>query len=107
MRGAKPLLLTKITPEEHPSFRHLRTCKAIDYIPLWRKNEEQREKAGAPVAQSQAEPPAYAMRFAAEPEDTLSEEYIPDEQDTEPEPHFDLSGGIDCRKLTEVSPKEI
>lgn len=107
VRGAKPLLLTKITPEEHPSFRHLRTCKAIDYIPLWRKNEEQREKAGAPVAQSQTEPPAYAMRFAAEPEDTLSEEYIPDEQDTEPEPHFDLSGGIDCRKLTEVSPKEI
>ena len=107
VRGAKPLLLTKITPEEHPSFRHLRTCKAIDYIPQWRKNEEQRAKAGAPVAQSQAEPPAYAMRFAAEPEDTLSEEYIPDEQDTQPEPHFDLSGGIDCRKLTEVSPKEI
>lgn len=107
VRGAKPLLLTKITPEEHPSFRHLRTCKAIDYIPQWRKNEEQRAKAGAPVAQSQAEAPAYAMRFAAEPEDTLSEEYIPDEQGTQPEPHFDLSGGIDCRKLTEVSPKEI
>ena len=31
IRGAKPLLLSKISPEEHPSFKNLKYCKSIEY----------------------------------------------------------------------------
>lgn len=47
IRGSKPLELNKITPEEHPSFKKLKPCKAIDHKPLWQVRQK-----SAPVAQS-------------------------------------------------------
>ena len=45
IRGSKPLKLSKITPEEHPSFEKLKPCKAIDYEPLWQKQEKEKPKS--------------------------------------------------------------
>lgn len=108
VRGAKPLLLNKIIPEEHPSFKNLKYCKAVDYVPKWRNDEKKKEES-ASVAQSnkQVEMPIYQVKFDTGPEDQVSEEYIPTTEDLELNPQFDLSNGIDCRTLTEVSPKEI
>ena len=44
LRGQKPLLLHKIIPDELPLFRELVPVKITDYVPEWRKREEQ-EKA--------------------------------------------------------------
>ena len=77
IRGSKPLKLSKITPEEHPSFAKLKPCKAIDHIPDWKKREK-----SAPVAQS--EPViAYQVRIPDFPD--TSEEVQLDEQDLAPE----------------------
>ncbi len=38
VRGAKPLMLYKIVPEEHPDFKKkLRFCKAVDYVRIGEK----------------------------------------------------------------------
>lgn len=44
IRGAKPLLLNKITPEEHPSFKLLKYCKAAEHIPEWGKEPVKKAK---------------------------------------------------------------
>ena len=104
IRGSKPLILDKITPEEFPVFAKLQTCKAIDHIPDWRKKEKEPCAAGA---QSSQNVPAYPMQFPVEEEDVVSEEYIPDEDELNLNPPIDLSEGIDCKTLTETPPEEI
>jgi len=37
LRGQKPLMLDKITPEEFPAHEKLRYTKITDYSPNWRK----------------------------------------------------------------------
>ncbi len=108
VRGAKPLLLSKITPEEHPYFNKLRYCKAIDYIPMWRQKEKEKP-ADAPVAQSSVSPdPTYPVPLRMdEPNDRLSEEYTPEPDELELNPPFDLSCGFDCRTTQEVKPTDI
>lgn len=100
IRGSKPLMLDKIMPEELPAFDKLQYCKAIDHIPKWREKENE---PCAPAAQSPPPVPA----FPADAPDEESEEYIPGEEDLDLNPPFDLSGGIDCKTLTEVSPEDI
>ena len=41
-RGHKPLQLYKITPEELPDFEKLRPVRIADYIPEWRRLEEEK-----------------------------------------------------------------
>ena len=40
-QGHKPALLEKLTPEELPDYATLKSCRVIDYIPEWKKREEQ------------------------------------------------------------------
>ena len=101
IRGCKPILLDKITPEEFSDFHKLLHCKAIEHIPEWRKKEEQLNATGA---QSPPLGPEYPIHLPLEQE---SEEYIPDEEELNLNPPFDLSNGIDCRTITEVSPEDI
>lgn len=89
IRGAKPLLLNKITPEEHPSFKLLKYCKAAEHIPEWGK--EPVKKAKKPPA------PKYSLQF----------EIPVDGEEEEKEGGFDLSGGIDCRNLKKLNEREI
>lgn len=56
IRGSKPLMLDKITPEEFPVFEKLQTCKAIEHIPDWRKKEKEPCVADA---QSKQDAPTY------------------------------------------------
>ena len=44
LRGQKPLLLKKIIPDELPMFRELSPVRITDYVPQWRRKEEEREK---------------------------------------------------------------
>lgn len=44
LRGQKPLLLYKIIPDELPMFRELEPVKIVDYVPEWRKKEEQEKE---------------------------------------------------------------
>lgn len=108
IRGAKPLMLNKITPEEHPSFKKLKYCKAVDHIPLWKTKEPEKSKQSATVAQGdKKERPVYEMTFDTKQPDRLSDEYVPDDADTEPEFKFSMENSIDCRTLTEISPKDV
>lgn len=43
LRGQKPLLLHKIIPDELPMFRELVPVKITDYVPEWRRAEEQQK----------------------------------------------------------------
>ena len=105
VRGSKPLLLNKIRPEEHPDFQKLRYCKAADHIPAWRAQETEKPKTKpcAPGAQSSV-PPIPVKKTSTIPE---SEEYRPDADELDLHPPFDFSRGIDCKTLTEVSPKDL
>ena len=87
IRGAKPLMLNKITPEEHPSFRLLKYCKAAEHKPEWRT--KQNKNTGAKPAQQ------YVLHF-----DDISD--TPEDKD-----EFDLSGGIDCSTLKEIEGKDL
>ena len=40
LRGQKPLQLSKIIPDELPAFNELIPVKITDYLPMWRKTEE-------------------------------------------------------------------
>lgn len=102
MRGEPPLRLKKISPEELPEFHRLIPCKATDHIPLWRKNEmEARREAEKQEGTSAAHPTTEQMPAEE------SEEYIPTEEELDLNPKIDLSKGIDCKTLTEVSPEEL
>ena len=87
IRGAKPLMLNKITPEEHPSFRLLKYCKAAEHMPEWR--QKQNKMTGGRQAQE------YVLHF----DDTSD--------GSEDEGEFELSGGIDCSTLKEIQGKDI
>ncbi len=106
VRGSKPLLLNKIRPEEHPDFQKLRYCKASDHIPAWRvqETEKAKPKPCASDAQSSVPPPVPAEKSQTVPE---TDEYRPDDEDLDLHPPFDFSHGIDCKTLTEVSPKDL
>ena len=86
IRGAKPLLLQKITPEEHPSFKDLKYCKAIEHIPAWKTK---------PVKETKT--PVYQMNF------NIDE----DIEDDGLEPTINLNNGIDCSTLKEITTQEI
>lgn len=94
VRGAKPLRLYKITPEEIPAFHECTPCKATDYVPEWRKKNEETKRTNP-----KEERPVYQVQI---PLETEPEEYIP-----KPVPILDISKQIDCRTLTEADPKEL
>lgn len=106
IRGAKPLMLNKITPEEHPYFKQLVPCKAIDHVPEWKKKEAEKP-ASAPVAQRRTARGKAKNNSQMDIPDVVSAEYIPEEEELDLDISIDLSNGIDCRNLTEVSPKDI
>lgn len=88
VRGAKPLLLSKITPEEHPSFKLLKYCKAAEHIPAWKLKKPEKVK--------NKKVPQYKMQFE-----------MPLDTDEDEKESFDLSDGIDCRKLQTVKERDI
>lgn len=56
-KGHKPALLYKIAPEELPDYAGLQTCRVIDYIPEWRKQDAEPPKPpAAPQPPKQAAP---------------------------------------------------
>ena len=55
-KGHKPALLYKMTPEELPDYAGLTTCRVIDYIPEWRRNEAETAPQKQPQAPAQKEP---------------------------------------------------
>ena len=107
IRGSKPLMLNKITPDEHPFFSDLKPCKAADHIPEWKKRENERP-SGATGAQSYSPPPppTYQMRFDTL-EDDVSEEYVPEEIENEQPFKLKTKRRIRNKNLTETPPKEI
>jgi hypothetical protein len=40
LRGQKPLILSKITPEEFPVFEKLKSARITDYVPKWRETQD-------------------------------------------------------------------
>jgi type IV secretion system protein VirD4 len=46
LRGQKPLILGKITPEEFPVYEKLKRLRITDYIPKWREETPSQEKDG-------------------------------------------------------------
>ena len=105
IRGSKPLMLRKMTPEEFPGFTKQKTCKAIDHIPEWRKNEQ---ASGAGILVQQNQPfSEYPVRLPEEEDEVVSEEYVPEAEELDLNPPIDLSHGIDCKTLTETPPEEI
>ena len=61
-KGHKPALLYKIAPEELPDYAGLQTCRVIDYIPEWRKQDAKPPKPpAAPQPPKTAAPPAPAV----------------------------------------------
>jgi len=47
LRGQKPLMLYKIIPDELPSFKKLTSVRIVDYLPEWkRKEDEMKSKPG-------------------------------------------------------------
>ena len=44
LRGQKPLMLSKIIPDELPGFKKLTLVRITDYVPAWRKAEEEKVK---------------------------------------------------------------
>jgi len=44
-QGHKPALLYKLTPEELPDYSTLKSCRVIDYVPEWKRLEEQAASA--------------------------------------------------------------
>ncbi len=113
VRGAKPLLLNKITPEEHPSFKKLKYCKSTEYVPLWRqsatvsqsKDNTDTVKEKKTKNEKKDKVPRYEIQIPL-PE-KVSEEYVPDETELNLRPKIDISRQIDCRTLKEVDPKDI
>ena len=84
-RGHKPLQLYKITPEELPDFEKLQPVRITDYIPEWRRLEEEkvremRERRGQrqespqsiPPQQKSPPPSRQEYRQASKREDRLS-----------------------------------
>lgn len=87
VRGAKPLMLNKITPEEHPYFEKLKYCKAIDYLPAWKKQQEIKKPVPKkPVAEHQ-------MQF-----DEMVAEEQPVKEIPAP-PSLNSIGIVDCLSL--------
>ena len=113
VRGAKPLLLNKITPEEHPSFKELKYCKSIDYVPKWRhsatvaQNNAGNEKSNSQKSKSDKKLNAPQYQVQIPLPEKVSEEYVPDEEELNLSPKIDISKQIDCRTLQEVDPKDI
>ena len=118
VRGAKPLLLSKITPEEHPSFKKLKYCKSTEYVPLWRQSAtaKQSKEETVKVKPNNAKntkfkkdrkekAPHYQVQIPIS--DKVSEEYVPDEEATNLNPKIDISRKIYCRTFEEVGPKEV
>ena len=118
VRGAKPLLLKKITPEEHPSFKKLKYCKSTEYVPCWRQSATIAQSEGTKV-QSKSNPqkeskvkkekreklPQYQVQIPIA--DKVSEEYVPSEEETNLNPTVDItSNQINCRTLGEIGVKE-
>lgn len=105
IRGAKPLMLNKITPEEHPSFKSLKPCKAIEHIPLWKTKEKEAESIKPKQQRKKKTPPDYSMQISMIDE---SQEYIPDDEELDIKPVIDLTGGMDCNgEKKEISPENI
>ncbi|MBQ9347008.1 MAG: type IV secretory system conjugative DNA transfer family protein, partial [Oscillibacter sp.] len=61
-QGHKPAMLYKLTPEEIPGYKDLKSCRVIDYIPAWKRREmgESVGTAGAvgqtPIEQTSEQP---------------------------------------------------
>lgn len=119
VRGAKPLLLSKITPEEHPSFKKLKYCKSTEYVPLWRKKpteteEEETVNTNNPKPKKEHKKkkdkkdkvPQYQVRIPIA--DKESEEYVPTEEETNLNVKLDISRQIDCsRDLEEIEINDV
>lgn len=96
IRGSKPLMLNKITPEEHPLFEKLKPCKAIDHKPLW----QTKPKKSAPVAQSSVQ-----VKLPIYDESDDSEEIELDSEDLTPETK--ISRKLEPQRYKQDEPKNI
>ena len=114
-RGQNPLQLYKIIPEELLGFEELKPCRVVDYIPAWRRLEEEKEKQAAKTVKSSPPEPepsiSYAPQAFVEPQindnrtDALSEEKpLPQKS-----PQLPSDDGIVMRRYnyTQVRPEEI
>ena len=83
-QGHKPALLYKLTPEELPDYGKLTPCRVIDYVPDWKRREQEearkREEAAKPAPETAAReknPPQQPQPpQAAQPEERRAAEEI-------------------------------
>lgn len=100
-QGHKPALLEKLTPEELPDYATLKSCRVIDYIPEWKKREQQTAKRPA----EKKTPPAEECR--------RREEYeicdFPDLHRKQSEAELGMKEGVAERKPPngEMTPEDI
>lgn len=112
VRGEKPLKLYKIIPDEHMDFKNLKIVKATDHVPAWRALEGEKNKPCAIIAQSDMETVSQPSQLTFEGQlstaelDSVSDEYVPDEAETELNPGpYRIPEGIST--LTQVTPENI
>lgn len=77
LRGQKPLLLSKINPDDLPGFSEMPRVRVVDYIPQWRIREE-REKEQTKAVQT--------APVVSAPKPPLDEPPIPEDTPTEIKP---------------------
>ena len=56
-QGRKPALLYKLAPEELPDYMTLKSCRVIDYIPEWKRREEEKAQKSTPKQEPSPKPP--------------------------------------------------
>jgi len=69
-RGQKPLMLTKITPEELPAYKDLKECRVVDHIPVWRETEAEYERQRQAAIEKEAKIIGKTANIKVETKDT-------------------------------------
>ncbi len=80
-QGHKPALLYKLAPEEMPDYGSLKSCRVIDYVPEWKRREEQEKPPAAkaveqqpPEQEPEQEPKAEQKKRESNPAEDLAYE---------------------------------
>jgi len=56
-QGRKPALLYKLAPEELPGYNTLKSCRVAEYVPEWRRREEEKKANAGKIPPQPPSPP--------------------------------------------------
>jgi len=78
-QGHKPALLYKLAPEELPGYGFLKSCRVIDYIPEWKRREEEKKQSKPTPQPAETAPSPTPPEPAAAQEEKSQKEINPAE----------------------------